>query len=193
VARTRTPRCYCKSGYVDDRHRLTRDFNQENTPDLSPDISEVRLRAFEASDLPELQRLDARCFPPRIAYSRAELQFFIRHPRSTTTVAELQGGIVGFCVVDWKLESGRKVGHFITIDVAPELRRLGLGRLLMQAGETELAEMGCAGVALEVATNNTGALAFYEHLGYRSSGRIPGYYGDGTDALVLRKALTSPE
>jgi ribosomal-protein-alanine N-acetyltransferase len=168
---------------------LTRDFNQQSTPDLS----HIRLRAFEASDLPELQRLDARCFPPRIAYSRAELEFFILHPRSTTMVAELRGRIVGFCVVDWKLESGRKVGHFITIDVAPELRRHGLGRSLMQAGETSLAEMGCAAVALEVAINNIGALAFYEHLGYRQTGRIPGYYGDGSDALVLRKALPAPK
>jgi ribosomal-protein-alanine N-acetyltransferase len=172
---------------------LTRDFNQENTPELPSDISAVRLRAFETKDLPELQRLDARCFPPRIAYSRAELAFFIRHPRSTTTVAELQGSIVGFCVVDWKLESGRKIGHFITIDVAPELRRNGLGRLLMRSGEALLAEIGCIAIALEVAINNTGALAFYEHLDYRKAGRIPGYYGDGTDALVLRKALTSPE
>ena len=46
--------------------------------------------------------------------------------------------IAGFCVVDWKQEAGRKLGHFITIDVAPEFRRNGLGRLLMQAGEANL-------------------------------------------------------
>ena len=115
----------------------------------------------------------------------------MRHPRSTTTVAEAGGHVAGFCVVDWKLDSGRKLGHFITIDVAPELRRSGLGQLLMQAGEAQLAGMGCVAVALEVATNNIGAQAFYEHLGYQHTGRIPGYYADGTNALVLRKALTA--
>lgn len=153
------------------------------------DLSQIVLRAFDTKDLPELLRLDARCFPPQIAYSRAELQFFVRHPRSTTTVAELDGGIAGFCVVDWKLESGRKLGHFITIDVAPELRRNGLGRQLMQAGEANLAAMGCVAITLEVAANNTGAQAFYERLGYRQTGWIPGYYADGTNALVLRRAL----
>ena len=153
------------------------------------DLSQVRLRAFEAKDIPELLLLDARCFPPQISYTRAELQYFVRHPRSTTTVAEAGGRVAGFCVVDWKLESGRKVGHFITIDVAPELRRNGLGRLLMQAGEAQLAGMGCIAITLEVAANNAGAQVFYEHLGYQQTGRIPGYYPDGTNALVMRRTL----
>jgi ribosomal-protein-alanine N-acetyltransferase len=157
------------------------------------DLSQIRLRAFEAKDLPELVRLDARCFSPQISYSRAELQFFVRHPRSTTTIAESGGAVAAFCVVDWKLESGRKVGHFITIDVAPELRRSGLGRLLMQAGEAQLMDMGCIAITLEVAADNHGAQAFYEHLGYQQTGRIPGYYPDGTSALVMRKALKSAD
>ena len=153
------------------------------------DLSRIRLRPFAATDLPDLVALDARCFSPPIAYSRAELEFFIRHPRSTTTVAESADQIAGFCVVDWKLESGRKVGHFITIDVEPELRRNGLGRLLMETGESQLGEMGCIAVTLEVATGNRAAQAFYEHLGYQQTGRIPGYYPDGMDALVLRRPL----
>jgi ribosomal-protein-alanine N-acetyltransferase len=155
----------------------------------APDLSQIVLRAFEAKDLPELLRLDARCFPPLISYTRAELQFFVRHPRSTTMVAELNGEIAGFCVVDWKLESGRKIGHFITIDVAPELRRNGLGRRLMQMGEANLAAMGCIAITLEVAVNNAAAQAFYERLGYGQTGWIPGYYADGTNALVLRKVI----
>jgi ribosomal-protein-alanine N-acetyltransferase len=164
---------------------LTLEPDRKNTPDLS----QIVVRAFEAKDVPDLLRLDARCFPPQISYSRAELQYFVGHPRSTTTVAELDGEIAGFCVVDWKLESGRKLGHFITIDVAPELRRNGLGRRLMQIGEANLAAMGCVAITLEVAANNTGAQVFYERLGYQQTGWIPGYYADGTNALVLRRAL----
>jgi ribosomal-protein-alanine N-acetyltransferase len=155
----------------------------------APDLSHIVLRGFQTKDLAELLRLDARCFPPLISYTRAELQFFVRHPRSTTTVAELNGEIAGFCVVDWKLESGRKIGHFITIDVAPELRRNGLGRRLMQMGEANLAAMGCVAITLEVAANNTGAQDFYARLGYGQTGWIPGYYADGMNALVMRRIL----
>jgi ribosomal-protein-alanine N-acetyltransferase len=104
-------------------------------------------------------------------------------------IAESEGQVAGFCVVDWKLESGRKIGHFITIDVAPELRRNGLGRRLMETGEAKLAAMGCVAITLEVAANNPGAQAFYERLGYHRTGWIPGYYADGTNGLVMRKAL----
>lgn len=134
-------------------------------------------------------RLDARCFPRRIAYSRAELEYFVRHPRSTTIIAVLDGQIAGFCVVDWKLQAGVKTGHFITVDVAPEHRYRGIGRMLMQTGESELARDGCASVVLEVSANNDGAQAFYRRLGYQETGRIPGYYPDGANALVLRKTF----
>jgi ribosomal-protein-alanine N-acetyltransferase len=168
---------------------------EDLTPDPdrkdAPDLSRIVLRPWDVKDVPDLLRLDARCFPPLISYTRAELQYFVRHPRSTTTVAELDGQIAGFCVVDWKLEAGRKVGHFITIDVAPELRRNGLGRRLMQTGEANLMAMGCVAITLEVAANNTGAQAFYGRLGYRQTGWIPGYYADGTNALVMRKSLTA--
>jgi ribosomal-protein-alanine N-acetyltransferase len=59
----------------------------------------------------------------------------------------------------------------------------------MDAGEAELAGIGCTAVVLEVATNNESAQAFYRRLGYQQSGRIPGYYPDGADALVMRKTL----
>jgi ribosomal-protein-alanine N-acetyltransferase len=48
-------------------------------------------------------------------------------------------------------------------------------------------------MTLEVATNNNGAQAFYQRLGYHAAGRIPGYYADGTDALVMRKLLNSTD
>ncbi len=86
-----------------------------------------------------------------------------------------------------------RVGHFITIDVAPEHRRAGLGRLLMQTAEQHLASGGCTSVMLEVGMSNLSAQAFYHRMGYHSTGRIPGYYADGTEALVMRRALSSDE
>jgi ribosomal-protein-alanine N-acetyltransferase len=158
------------------------------------------LRAFRPEDLEELRRLDALCFPPQISYSRAELYYFVRHPRSTTMVAEIDPAlaekhsykqrIAGFCVSDWQLDRGRKLGHFITIDVAPELRRLGIGRTLMEVAEARFVELACTAVTLEVAVDNHGAQAFYKRLGYEQTGRIRGYYADNTDAVVMRKPLS---
>jgi len=163
--------------------------NVPNESDAEPDRNEVRLRAFVESDLPAMTRLDASCFSPEIAYSRAEMTYFARHPRSTTIVAERGGQIVGFTIFDWRRERGSKAGHFITIDVAVVERRAGIGRRLMLAAEAAMRDEGCVAVVLEVSAANTSAQGFYERLGYERTGRIPGYYPDGTDALVLRRTL----
>ena len=147
------------------------------------------LRAYREEDLTDLHALDARCFPPPIGYTRAELRYFLLHPRNETYIAEEAGHVAGFCIVDWKMQAGRRIGHYITIDVEPERRRAGIGRQLMLAAEAYLKGLGCVGITLEVGTQNAEALAFYTRLGYEAVGEIPGYYADGMDALVMRKVL----
>jgi ribosomal protein S18 acetylase RimI-like enzyme len=50
--------------------------------------------------------------------------------------------------------------------VVRDWRRLGVGRLLMQAAERCAAELGLAALQLDVRAVNTEALHFYEALGY---------------------------
>jgi ribosomal-protein-alanine N-acetyltransferase len=95
--------------------------------------------------------------------------------------------------VDWKLVAGQRIGHFITIDVDPKRRRSGLGSTLMRAGEQYLGSLGCLAITLEVATDNTAAQRFYEQHGYAETGRIPAYYPNNTDALVMRKSLQTDD
>ena len=42
---------------------------------------------------------------------------------------------------------------------------------------------------LEVQPGNRAAIARYEKSGYRRTGRLPGYYNDGSDALRYEKVL----
>lgn len=50
--------------------------------------------------------------------------------------------------------------------VAPSHQGRGLARRLMAEGETRLAALGCPKLSLQVRAANSGALAFYQHLGY---------------------------
>jgi len=159
------------------------------------------IRAFAPADLEELWRLDQACFPPGIAYTRAELLSYMRRRNAFTLVAEraLQAGdggegregkgLAGFIVA----ESGRlHTGHVITIDVRAEDRRSGLGARLMQAAEDRLRQLGCRGIVLEAAVDNQAALAFYKRQGYFLVKTIPRYYTTGVDAFVLKKELLAP-
>ncbi len=151
-------------------------------------LVKFRLRDFRAQDFDTLWKIDQRCFARGIAYSRMELNFYIRRRSSFTLVAEIEDdhSVGGFIVA----EAGRKnAGHIITIDVLPEARRFRVGSGLLQAAERQLAGAGCRSVMLETAVDNEPAIAFYKRHGYFLVKTIPRYYSNGVDALVLEKEL----
>lgn len=148
------------------------------------------LRAYAEADFEALFALDQQCFAKDIAYSRGELRYFLKHPRCFSMVAlEETGLLAGFFIAESSMARGKRVGHLITIDVAPAARRTGTGRALMTACERRLAALGCVSVHLEVAVDNREALAFYERLGFEQAGRIPAYYAAKTDAFTMGKPL----
>ena len=92
-----------------------------------------------------------------------------------TLVAEDPGGtIVGFVAGevrgrthDERFEVADHVNGVVTeLFVAPDRRRSGLGRLLLEGSEALRRERGCGAVLIEVFAPNAGARAFYASLGY---------------------------
>lgn len=151
----------------------------------------IHLRGVEQTDLDALFALDRECFRPGIAYSRADLRYYLSHPRSFSVVAEDSAKhILGFAIAESYLEEGRRIGHVITIDVAPAMRKQGLGRMLMEAMLDSLRAAEAVAVRLEVAIDNLDAQAFYERLGFVKTGRIRGFYLGTLDALTMKKSLS---
>jgi len=148
------------------------------------------IRDFRPEDFETLWRIDQECFLPGIAYSQQELKVYVRRRGSFTLVAteaatDLAGGkIAGFIVA-----YGGLTGHIITIDVSAEVRRSGVGSLLLRAAEDRLREGGSKAVGLETAVDNAAALSFYKRHGYHVASTWPRYYSNGVDALVLTKNL----
>jgi ribosomal-protein-alanine N-acetyltransferase len=168
------------------------------------------IREFHPTDFDTLWRIDQLCFPPGIAYSRAELKLYIRRRGSFTLLAvdagppesaNLDSGkstknspqiaqanvrVAGFIVG----EADRANGHIITIDVIAPARRAGAGSLLLRAAEDRLRHANCKSVELETAVDNVSALQFYKRHGYNVIKTFPRYYSNGVDALILQKDLT---
>ena len=151
----------------------------------------IRLRSVEIADLDALFALDRECFQPGIAYSRADLRYYLGHPRSVSVLAEddATGTIVGFAIAETYLEKGKPVGHVITIDVRSSSRRHGIGRLLMDSILEQLRAAAATAVRLEVAVDNAGALNFYRRIGFTQTGRIRGYYLGRLDAIAMEMRL----
>ena len=150
----------------------------------------VQLRSFQMQDLVGLHQLDRVCFSREIAYSKAELHFFLTHPRCSCWIAEQpKNKLAGFLILERESRNGCPTGHIVTLDVDPAERRRGLGTLLMQAAEEQMNQEGAALMSLEVAENNPAARQFYRGLGFVTRGRIAKYYGGRVDAEVMEKVL----
>jgi ribosomal-protein-alanine N-acetyltransferase len=81
--------------------------------------------------------------------------------------------------------------EILTLAVAPEQRRGGVGSALLSAAMDRAAERGAVRMFLEVAVTNDAARALYSAHGFTEAGLRRQYYTDGTDALILRSTLSS--
>lgn len=82
------------------------------------------------------------------------------------------------------------VADILTVTVIDSYRRQGIAKKLISDIESYCQLKGSSAIMLEVATDNTGALALYENLGYSQISIRNNYYGTGKDALVMQKELS---
>ncbi len=149
----------------------------------------MTIRAFRDADFEALYRLDQRCYPPGIAYSRFALHAFLTERGAQAFVAEEESALVGF-VLARQMSAGR--GHIVTLDVEEAQRRRGVGTALLAAAESWLAAQGVTRVRLETAVDNQPAVAFWQKAGYRLRRVVRGYYLGRLDAYEMEKELTAP-
>ena len=149
----------------------------------------IRLRDAVEADLDSLFELDQICFPVGIVYSRGEFRSLLRSSRTISVVAEDDASLAGFAMAQSGWFRRAHGAHVVTIDVAPDFRRRGIGRFLMDHIEARMRDAGASWLRLEVAVDNPEALSFYTGLGFEPIGRIRGYYHGNLDAVVMEKAL----
>lgn len=145
----------------------------------------ITLRNNAPEDFDTLHEIDQLCYEDEVAYSKRELRAYLRFRGSECVVAEADGKIAGFCI---SARQGER-GYIVTIDVLPQFRRLHVGTALLEEIERRLAANGVREIALETATDNDSAVAFWKKHRYRSRGVREGYYPNGRDAFSMLKLL----
>ena len=77
-------------------------------------------------------------------------------------------------------------GHITTIATAPEMRRRGVGELVLNGLIDAAREMGANVLTLEVRVSNSAAQALYRKYGFEARGTRRRYYTDNNeDALIM--------
>jgi [ribosomal protein S18]-alanine N-acetyltransferase len=153
--------------------------------------STVSIRDYGIADLDSMFRLDEVCFAAEFRFDFRSMREFAGEQGAVVRIAEASDGeIVGFVIVHMEPGEDGRVGYVVTLDVAKAWRRQGLAGRLMRDAERKVMDAGSRVMALHVFTGNTGAIAFYERLGYERLGVRSGFYGRaGLDAFVYRKVL----
>jgi [ribosomal protein S18]-alanine N-acetyltransferase len=162
----------------------------------------MAIRAAYEKEFEQLWQIDQSCFPPGIAYSREELQWYMRRPQAFTIVSEREGQVAGFVLADiakvrrktppakkLTAPAAESVGHVITIDVLARWRSDGVGSALLTSAEKRLKKDGCRTVLLETGVDNDSAIRFYKKHGYTILRTIPRYYMGQLDAFLMGKKL----
>ena len=145
------------------------------------------VRPLTITQLDECWRLDQRCFVDGEAYSRDTFEYLLTAPESVSYRAVTPGGVmVGFII---GLVEPDHTGHVTTVGVAPEHRRRRIARRLMEKAEDGFRRRDVRIVRLEVRSINTGAQQLYANLGYTVTQRLPRYYSNGGDGLLMIKPL----
>ena len=119
------------------------------------------------------------------AWTPARVQHYISGSESVVIVARREHRIAAFAIMHCDEESA----HLNLLAVAPEHRRLGLGRQLMEWLTSTAIEAGIFRITLELRASNEAARIFYERLGFGQLGVVQGYYQGREAALRMSRRL----
>jgi ribosomal-protein-alanine N-acetyltransferase len=145
------------------------------------------IRPMTVTHIDECWRLDQRCFVDGEAYSRDTFEYLLTSPesiayRAVTTDGALVGFIVGLVEPD-------RTGHVTTLGVAPEHRRRRIAERMLLRAEDGFRRRHVRTIRLEVRSVNEAAQELYRKMGYVVTQRLPRYYSNGGDGLLMVKAI----
>ena len=153
----------------------------------------ITLRPYRVKDLDAMQALDVECFDKPFRFTRSAMRRFAEARNARVSIAEDGDTLVGFVIMDVEYTGETRFGYIVTLDVSPDHRRKGVAGTLMQEAERAAALEMCVAVVLHVFTGNEPAIHFYVGRGFVQSHRETDFYGQGFDAWLLHKPLTSPD
>jgi ribosomal protein S18 acetylase RimI-like enzyme len=151
----------------------------------------VLYRLYSPQDFGRLYALEELCFESPERFSRRYMRNLVSRANVATWIAEEDGQMAGFAIVDWNQEPDEVCAYIQTIEVAPVWRGRGVGHELLGRTESSARHAGACLIWLHVREANAGAIRLYEAHGYRCEGREENYYPLGRPALIYGKRMDS--
>ena len=129
----------------------------------------MRVRKYKASDRGALVKLWATVFPDDPPHNEPSMVVDAKLAIDDLIfVSEEEGRLIGACMAGY---DGHR-GWLYAVAVSSDRRRLGVGKLLVEAAMSCLRDLGCIKVNLQVRSANSEVVSFYKSLGFAIEERV---------------------
>ena len=146
--------------------------------DVAGQRVEIEIRQLDSPDIEKIRQIAEKSFPK--VWKDSEYEYFIKHLSGLCLGVVSQKQMVGFLLT--LLVQGEM--DVISIAVSPEYRRKNIAKTLL---ETAWERPQVRQAFLEVDTENSPAIQFYESFGFKAYGVRKKYYEGKRDALVMKR------
>ena len=148
-------------------------------------------RPYTSEDFAELYAIEELCFQPPFRFGRRQMRMLVNSRHAVTWIAEQDGRMGGFAIVEWVSDADKVSAYIQTIEVAPDWRGRGVGGELLTRIEGSARDAGAHEIWLHVDAENSSAIRLYEAHGYQLEGREERYYPRDRAALIYGKPLAA--
>jgi ribosomal-protein-alanine N-acetyltransferase len=150
-------------------------------------VTQVRLGLAHIDDAPAIAGMSRRLIEHGLAWSWNEerVERCLRNRDCVVLAARDRRRVIGFAIMEFYAIHA----HLNLFAVQPGYQRQGVGRHLLEWLEASARTAGIFTIHLEVRATNDRAQAFYQRLGYRSTGRKAAYYDEREDAVRMTHDL----
>lgn len=149
----------------------------------------MHYRSYTPADFDALYAIEECCFQPPFRFPRSYMRQLLRDPDTAAWIAEQDGAMAGFAIVEWGEGKSGPIAYIQTLEVLPANRGQGIGAELLNRIQSSARAAGAHTIWLHVDTENVSAIRLYERHGFTSKGREEDYYPQGRPALIYAKAL----
>lgn len=147
--------------------------------------SKYTIVPMTAQHIPQIAALEQLCFTD--PWSENSVGSELDNPLSLWLVALAGDTVAGYVGSQTVLDEA----DLMNVAVAPDDRKQGVARALLEELEARLRSKSVHSITLEVRDSNEAAIRLYEKLGYVQVGCRRGYYyKPREDARILRKEWT---
>ena len=130
----------------------------------------VVIRQAEVEDVAAIYRLGETCYErtdkPYNYWTLREVADHLESAPGLCFVAEADGDVVGFVLAAPSYEVLEETGHLEWVAVAPDQRRTGLAKRLVEAVVDELRSLGCRDVVADVSSVNEASRSLFFDAGF---------------------------